>query len=217
MFSRFASLRVRHSTVAAYTALFLTLGGTSYAVATGSIDSREIKNNTVRSKDVRNNEIRSSDVRNSSLLARDFKQGELPAGPRGATGATGGAGPRGPQGVPGSPGRDGFEFVLYSFSDDAALPANGSNSATAECPEGTFPTGGGGTVFDTQGTPDVGDDVEITNGESVLNRSIIDFEIPGWAATMSNTTAETDRVLVAMAACVPVDEGDLRTRNRTRR
>ena len=81
MFSRFASLRVRHSTVAAYTALFLTLGGTSYAVASGSIDSREIKNNTVRSKDMRNNDIRSSDVRNRSLLARDFKQGQLPGGP----------------------------------------------------------------------------------------------------------------------------------------
>ena len=81
MFSRFTSLRVRHGTVVAYAALFMTLGGTSYAVATGSIDSREIKNNTVRSKDVRNNEIRSRDVRNGSLLTRDFKQGQLPAGP----------------------------------------------------------------------------------------------------------------------------------------
>ena len=71
-----------------YIAVFLALGGTSYAAATGSIDSRELKNNTVRSKDVRNNDVRSKDVRNGSLLARDFKPGQLPAGAQGPSGAT---------------------------------------------------------------------------------------------------------------------------------
>ena len=59
-------------------ALFVALGGMSYAVATGSIDSREIKNNTIRSKDIRNRQVRSSDVRDRSLLAKDFKSGQLP-------------------------------------------------------------------------------------------------------------------------------------------
>ena len=216
MFSRFSPLRVGHGTVVAYAALFMTLGGTSYAVATGSIDSREIKNNTVRSKDVRNNEIRSRDVRNRSLLARDFKQGQLPAGPQGARGATGATGAQGPRGLPGEPGQDGFGFVEYSFSDDAALPANGSNSATAECPDGTFPTGGGGTVFDTQGTEDFDDDVEITNGDNIVNRTMIGPDVPSWEMTVTNDTAETDRVLVALAACVPIDGGGFRTRNRKR-
>ena len=81
-----------YANVMATVALFVALGGTSYAVATGSIDSREIKNDTVRSKDVRNNDIRSRDVRNRSLLAKDFKANELPAGPSGATGATGATG-----------------------------------------------------------------------------------------------------------------------------
>jgi hypothetical protein len=79
-------------------ALFCSLGGVSYGLATGSIDSREIKNNTVRSKDIRNNSVRGRDVRNASLLARDFAPGQLPAGPRGLTGATG---PRGETGAPG--------------------------------------------------------------------------------------------------------------------
>jgi hypothetical protein len=48
-------------------ALFISLGGVSYGVATGSIDSREIKNNTVRGKDIRTNTIRGRDVRESSL------------------------------------------------------------------------------------------------------------------------------------------------------
>jgi hypothetical protein len=48
-------------------ALFISLGGVSYGVATGSIDSREIKNNAVRGKDVRNNSLRGADILESSL------------------------------------------------------------------------------------------------------------------------------------------------------
>jgi hypothetical protein len=66
--------------VVASTALFVSLGGVSYGLATGSIGSREIRNNS----------IRSVDVRNRSLLASDFKTGQLPAGPQGEQG------PRGP-------------------------------------------------------------------------------------------------------------------------
>jgi hypothetical protein len=67
--------------VIACLALFVSLGGVSYGVATGFIDSREIQNNTIRSKDVRNgtlltqdirnNEIRGFDIRNSSIQGRD--------------------------------------------------------------------------------------------------------------------------------------------------
>ena len=85
-------------------ALFVALGGTSYAVATGSIDSREIKNDTVRSKDIRNNSVQSGDIRNRSLLAGDFKAGQLPTGARGPTGATGARGAAGATGTQGPPG-----------------------------------------------------------------------------------------------------------------
>src|SRR5215203_5536470 len=91
---------LRHQTLGAI-ALFVALGGTSFAVATGSIDSREIKNNTVHSKDIRNNDIRSKDVRNGSLLARDFKLGQLPAGPQGPKGDTGAPGAQGEPGISG--------------------------------------------------------------------------------------------------------------------
>jgi hypothetical protein len=59
--------------VVASIALFVALGGVSYGLATGSIDSREIKNNTVRSKDVRNNNLRGRDVRNNSITGRDVR------------------------------------------------------------------------------------------------------------------------------------------------
>ena len=51
--------------IVAMTALFVSLSGVSYGVATGFIDSREIKNNEVRSIDIRNNEIRTRDLRNN--------------------------------------------------------------------------------------------------------------------------------------------------------
>src|SRR6187200_1145574 len=57
--------------VIACIALFVSLGGVSYAVATGSIDSREIKNNTVRTQDIRNNEVRGRDIRNSTIEGKD--------------------------------------------------------------------------------------------------------------------------------------------------
>jgi hypothetical protein len=86
---RFRLDRPSPALVVSVIALFVSLGGVSYGVATGSIDSREIRNNTVRGKDVRNSTLLSRDIRNSTLLARDFKAGQLPAGPRGATGAAG--------------------------------------------------------------------------------------------------------------------------------
>src|SRR4051812_21096906 len=58
--------------VVALLALFVALGGVSYGVATGSIDSREIKNNTVRTKDLRNNDVRGKDIRNSTIRSADI-------------------------------------------------------------------------------------------------------------------------------------------------
>jgi len=55
-------------------ALFVSLGGVSYGVATGSIDSREIKNNSVRRKDVKNNSVRGKDLRRNSITARQIKR-----------------------------------------------------------------------------------------------------------------------------------------------
>ncbi len=48
-------------------ALFVSLGGVGYAAATGSIDSREIRNNSIRGRDVRNNGLSGRDIANSSL------------------------------------------------------------------------------------------------------------------------------------------------------
>jgi hypothetical protein len=59
--------------VIALIALFVSLSGVSYGVATGFIDSREIKNNEVRSLDLRNNEIRTRDLRNNEVRGLDIR------------------------------------------------------------------------------------------------------------------------------------------------
>lgn len=93
--SRFTPRLPRHSTLAAYLALFVALGGTSYAVV-------NLPANSVGSGELRKNAVRSSDVKNRSLKKIDFKKDPLPKGQAGATGATGPAGPAGPAGAPGS-------------------------------------------------------------------------------------------------------------------
>ena len=63
--------------VIACLALFVSLGGVSYGVATGFIDSREIQNNTVRSKDIRNGTLRTEDIRNNEVRGFDIRNSSI--------------------------------------------------------------------------------------------------------------------------------------------
>ena len=132
--------------VMAALSLFIVLGGTSYAVATNSIGSAQIKNNSIRSKDIRNNQVASADVKNASLAAIDFKAGQLPAGPRGLPGArgatgpagppgpgggeTGPAGPAGPAGPPGPQGPKGETGATGATGPQGPAGRDGTNGAT---------------------------------------------------------------------------------------
>jgi hypothetical protein len=94
-------LRHLKNNVIAYLALFVALGGTSYAAA-------KLPRNSVGSVQVKANAITSSKVRNGSLVAADFAAGALPArGEPGAPGAQGVQGPQGPQGARGDKGDKG--------------------------------------------------------------------------------------------------------------
>jgi hypothetical protein len=87
--------------VIASIALFVALGGSSYAaiaLSKNSVKSKHIGKGQVKRSDVGRNAVTSPKVRNSSLLAEDFAPGQLPAG------ATGPQGPVGPQGLQGPPG-----------------------------------------------------------------------------------------------------------------
>lgn len=92
--------------VVAYVALFVALGGTSYAalkLPAGSVTRRVIRDNS----------ITSTKVKDFSLRAVDFGSGQLPAGPagpRGSAGERGLTGPAGPPGGNGGPGAPGAAF-----------------------------------------------------------------------------------------------------------
>ena len=55
------------ATVIASLALFVSLSGVSYGVATGFIDSREIRNETIVSRDIKNSTVRTQDLRNNEI------------------------------------------------------------------------------------------------------------------------------------------------------
>jgi hypothetical protein len=161
--------------VIATVAVFIALGGTSYAVATGSIDSREIKNNTVSSQDIRNNGIRSADVRNRSLLATDFKAGQLPPAPTGATGPTG---PRGPAGA--------TNVVVRTVNPCPALPANVHCAmGIMQCQPGERATGGG-AGFEALGSNELINVSHPVEADGTIPET---GDVPtGWTAAIEYTT-----------------------------
>lgn len=103
--------RLRFADVVALAALFIALGGVSYAAIA-------VPAKSVGTKQLKGNAVTSAKVRNGSLLTRDFKGGQLdglefaaeesgPTGPTGPTGDTGETGPTGPRGETGPTGPQG--------------------------------------------------------------------------------------------------------------
>jgi hypothetical protein len=70
--------RLSYANVVATFALFVALGGTSYAVL--RVDSSDVVDNSLRSKDVRNNALHSRDIRDRTIRARDVHRDSLGAG-----------------------------------------------------------------------------------------------------------------------------------------
>lgn len=87
--------RLTYANVMATVAVFIALGGTSYAalaLSDNSVKSKHIAKGAVKRSDVGNGAVNSAKVADSSLSREDFKAGQLPAGPRGPKGDTGPAG-----------------------------------------------------------------------------------------------------------------------------
>ncbi len=58
-------------------ALFVALGGVSWGVATGTIGTRQIKNNSIRSTDIKNGQVSSRDLRNNDVRGKDVRRNTL--------------------------------------------------------------------------------------------------------------------------------------------
>jgi hypothetical protein len=110
-----------YANVTSTAALFIALGGVSYAAAT-------LPSNSVGSKQLQANVVTSSKVKDGSLLRADFKIGELPtgvSGNRGPQGETGAQGDRGPQGERGVQGERGSQGLAGATGDVGATGLQG--------------------------------------------------------------------------------------------
>ena len=79
--------RLSYSNVMASVAVFIALGGTSYAAV--KITGKDVRNGSLTGKDVKTGSLGSRTVRDASLRAGDFRPGELPAGAKGDKGDKG--------------------------------------------------------------------------------------------------------------------------------
>ena len=145
----------RYANVTATLALFVALGGTSYAAVT--ITGADIEDASIKSPDLALGAVTSAKVRNGSLTVKDFRSGELwpgatgargPAGPEGpagargaqgdrgegATGPPGPKGDRGSRGAPGAPGADGLANLTIRTTQ--AINDDPQGTLKIECLDG---------------------------------------------------------------------------------
>jgi hypothetical protein len=84
--------KLTYANVMATIAVFIALGGSSYAAIT--VTGKNVKNGSLTGKDIKNSSLTTSDMKNRSLLSKDFKAGQLPAGAQGPQGPKGDKGDR---------------------------------------------------------------------------------------------------------------------------
>lgn len=206
------TLRPTYAGVTATLALFVALGGSSYAAITitgssvrnGSLTGADIKNGSLKGGDVKNGALTGGDLKNgsvstadiddASLLAADFKAGELPAGPAGPTG------PAGPQGLQGAPGPAGATNVVARRVNDS-VPSAQREIVVASCLPGEVAVGGGGGI------------TGLLNGGSIIyfdepreaDGSVPEDGEPAtkWAVAASNFTGDTQIVNVHVLCASP--------------
>jgi hypothetical protein len=126
-----------------YIALFIALGGVSYAAITlpaRSVGSKHLAKNSVTSAKVKNGSLRPADFKRGSLVGSSVAQG--PAGPAGPMGPAGAAGPAGPEGAAGPAGRDGAALAhTVLFEGNYTPPQSVFSLPTLVNPTWTQPAG----------------------------------------------------------------------------
>ena len=129
--------RLSYANVVATLALFLAIGGGTFAVASAlkknSVKSKQIKNGKVKNVDLADDAVDAAKVADGSLLSADFAAGQLPKGPKGDTGPAGrsalgalhnGETIRGVWAVQGQGGSGGIDTEGVTFPIPAPIPVD---------------------------------------------------------------------------------------------
>jgi hypothetical protein len=162
---------ISNSNIVSTLALFISLGGVTYAAVTlpaHSVGSRQLKSNAVTG----------AKVRNHSLTALDIAGG-LPRGPKGDTGDTGAAGVTGATGAAGVQGPKGDKG---DKGDDGAPGASGVVSTHGF-------TGSIGDITGTGAYQFVGgtDAVTVTTGQRITATAVFALGAPGSTTVTVNS------------------------------
>jgi hypothetical protein len=132
--------RLSYANVTASLALFMTLGGVSYAAT-------RLPSNSVGTSQLKANAVTSGKVKNGTLLKKDFKAGQMPAGARGAAGAPGPQGSAGAQGVKGDTGPTGATGPTQGVAATGFTGAVPSNTPDLSHVNATVTTTTAGKLF----------------------------------------------------------------------
>jgi hypothetical protein len=196
----FSGRRPSAALVVATLALFVALGGTTYAavgLAPGSVGTRQLRNGAVTA----------AKVKPGALDTADFKAGTLL---RGATGATGAPGA---QGIPGTPGQPGLSASKYFATvADMATAVTGSATSAVRVQTGWYNVSFGSAVLtDCTGLGAPGENAG--NESAKVYNAMTVATYPGLAWSNGSLVKTPNTVAVALsdvgegAAATYVDSG----------
>jgi hypothetical protein len=118
-------LRPSAPTVLSLVAIFIALGGTSYAAL------------SITGKDVRDASLTGADIKNGSIKKKDLAASARKAGAPGARGPAGPAGTPGPAGAPGPAGRDGLPGPAGAKGDPGGGRVAHAKAGIRQLPDGS--------------------------------------------------------------------------------
>ena len=178
MLSRLAHYIGRHHL--ALLALFVALGGTSYAtvlnVPKASVGTPELKRNAVKAAKIAPNAVRTAHVLNGSLLADDFRSGQIPQGPKGE---------KGEKGDKGDPGATNV-IVRTQNPCPGGLPTNVHCVMRPMCEAGERAVGGGAGFATNAGDEELQQSYPVEADQSAAEAG--DTPV-GWLSIIENKAA----------------------------
>lgn len=168
--------KLTYANVMATIAVFIALGGASYAAL-------KLPKNSVGSNQIKKGAVTGAKVRSGSLLASNFKAGQLPQGQRGSEG------PQGPKGEPGA------TKVVTRYGPEEQPKSGNALDSYAACGAGEAVTGGGYDFTSAPVSPSyyvVSDSPslkeQVTPTKVVYRRPPDGSPATGWSVFMENET-----------------------------